>query len=262
MPSFLDQYDAETETKQQKSSTEEGGESTENDLTDENEQLHHLTGPPLEYIDQAVKGYELVSFDGLVVPPPPDYEEAIISSDTNEDETKEELPPKAPPVITLACSENIISENECKAALIAYASQKCCYGSAAAKNMTILKMEYLPAFHYELQTFSEKRETAWTYSPLKSRTVLGGECGYSDVSGIGTPPLPWEIEEFPTQAFKDEVRLVPVPRTASIKSCHRCRGTGGIVCKDCSGKGWSRCIHCHGMLLICKTSKTCKNSVP
>ncbi len=42
------------------------------------------------------------------------------------------------------------------------------------------------------------------------------------------------------------MRLIPVPNTSNVKSCHRCRGTGGVVCKDCNGKGWYRCMHCHG----------------
>jgi hypothetical protein len=33
--------------------------------------------------------------------------------------------------------------------------------------MRVKKLDYLPAYHYELQTFTEKRETAWTYSQLK-----------------------------------------------------------------------------------------------
>ena len=28
-------------------------------------------------------------------------------------------------------------------------------------------MDYLAAYHYELQTFTEKRETAWTYAALR-----------------------------------------------------------------------------------------------
>ena len=72
--------------------------------------------------------------------------------------------------------------------------------------------------------------------------------GYESTSfdAVSVPPLPWEIEEAPTQAFKDEVRLVAVPNTTSIKCCHRCRGSGGVTCRDCNGKGWSRCLNCHG----------------
>ena len=42
------------------------------------------------------------------------------------------------------------------------------------------------------------------------------------------------------------VLLFQVPNTGSTKSCHRCRGTGGMTCRDCNGKGWSRCLNCHG----------------
>ena len=84
-------------------------------------------------------------------------------------------------------------------------------------------MEYLAAYHYELQTFTEKRETSWTYAALKSGYETCGSSG-----GGLVPPLPWEIEEEPIQAFKDEVRLIEVPHTESSKTCHRCRGTGKV----------------------------------
>ena len=50
----------------------------------------------------------------------------------------------------------------------------------------------------------------------------------SSASGL-PPPLPWEIDEEAAQPFKDEVRLVEVPRTESTKTCHRCRGTGKAI---------------------------------
>lgn len=37
-----------------------------------------------------------------------------------------------------------------------------------------------------------------------------------------------------------------VPHTASIKPCHRCRGTGTLGCPNCHGKGWTRCLSCQG----------------
>jgi len=48
------------------------------------------------------------------------------------------------------------------------------------------------------------------------------------VSG-SSPPLPWEIEEKPSQMFREEVRLIEVPETACTKSCHRCKGTGNNI---------------------------------
>ena len=100
-----------------------------------------------------------------------------------------------------------LTEAQARAAMLSHISSHCCYGKAAAKNMTIKKMEYLPAYHYELQTFTEKRETAWTYAAIRT----GYESMLSNGAlGSGIPPLPWEIFEEPAQAFKDEVRLVQV----------------------------------------------------
>jgi len=144
--------------------------------------------------------------------------------------------------ITLESDPVKLTEDEARDALLSYLDDHCCYGKSAARNMVIKHIECLPAYHYELQTFSEKRETAWTYSPIRGMAGMAA----AHAAHFGSPPLPWEIEEYPTQAFKDEVRLIPVPNTSNVKSCHRCRGSGGVLCKDCNGKGWQRCIHCHG----------------
>lgn len=100
-----------------------------------------------------------------------------------------------------------LTEAQVRAAMLSHISSHCCYGKAAAKNMVVKKMEYLPAYHYELQTFTEKRETAWTYAAIRTgyESMLN-----NSALGAGIPPLPWEIFEEPAQAFKDEVRLVQV----------------------------------------------------
>ncbi len=100
-----------------------------------------------------------------------------------------------------------MSEEEAREALLGYLQNHCCYGKGAARGLTVKKMELLPAYHYELQTFSEKRETAWTYAPIRSGFPETG-AGYGGGGYGGTPPLPWEIEEFPSQPFKDEVGTV------------------------------------------------------
>ena len=100
-----------------------------------------------------------------------------------------------------------LTEAQVRAAMLSHIASHCCYGKAAAKNMVVKKMEYLPAYHYELQTFTEKRETSWTYAAIRTgyESILG-----NGGLGGGVPPLPWEIFEEPAQAFKDEVRLVQV----------------------------------------------------
>jgi len=67
-----------------------------------------------------------------------------------------------------------------------------------------------------------------------------------DGSENGTAPLPWDIEAYPSATFEDEVKLIPVPHTASVKPCHRCKGGGSLLCSECHGKGWVRCLSCHG----------------
>ena len=239
--SFLDRYDAEDKQKQDSSSQEDPLQSNtdgEADLDDDPGEAWP-TAPPLELIEN-IKGYEMVSFDARNVPPPP-FESADILSSTEEEgdeaEAKRAAKQKKEQEEIVLETETRLTEEAAKIALLSYLDDHCCYGKGAAKNMTVKKMENIPAYHYELQTFSEKRETAWTYAPLKSNSVMES---HSFASAGGVPPLPWEIEEFPTQPFKDEVRLIAVPNTSSVKSCHRCRGTGGVTCKDCSGKGWYR----------------------
>ncbi|TRY63965.1 hypothetical protein TCAL_13601 [Tigriopus californicus] len=184
------------------------------------------THTPFDGIEP-VRGYELVSFDAMNVPPP------VIQVD--------EIPSEVDGQHAISIVENDarITEELAQIALLAHLKQHCCYGQAAAKHMKVKRLDYIPAYHYELQTFTEKRETAWTFSAIKPNV-------YEEQSSLGFPPLPWDIDAVPSQPFKDEVRLIPIPNTSAIKACHRCRGTGGVTCRDCAGKGWYRCIHCHG----------------
>lgn len=228
------------------------------------------TAPPLDYLE-TLKGYEQTSFDATSVPPPPKILPLIPNllqdergkkngvkniSSAREDDDLSSTDSQAkisesssPPPLQLDMVELdtvcTVSNLQARSALLKHISDNhCCFGKRAAKHMDIKKLEYMPALHYELQTFVEKRETAWTYSSIRSGFGFSN-CPNGYKSGA-PPPLPWEIEEFPTQEFKDEVRLVAVPNTTSIKTCHRCRGTGGVTCRDCNGKGWSRCLNCHG----------------
>ena len=177
----------------------------------------------------------MVSFDTVSVPPPLPVPTTEGGEDGGDGESKTadgEAPNK--PIIN---TETIptLTHQQARDALLKHVSSKCCYGSGAAKQMKVSEMEYMPAFHYELQTFIEKRETSWTYAPHK-----GGEV---DSPARGPAPLPWDIDEKPGTMFKDEVRVVTVPHTGVVKACHKCRGTGGMVCRDCSGKvRLDRCI--------------------
>ena len=136
-----------------------------------------------------------------------------------------------------------LTEEQARSYLVDHVSSHMCYGREAAKQMVITEMEYVPALHYELQTFTERRETCWSYAPHRPDTKVDLE---APEMSEGAAPLPWQIEERPGRMFRDEVRLVTVPNTGVIKTCHKCRGTGGMTCGECGGKGWVRCLHCHG----------------
>ena len=162
----------------------------------------------------------MVSFDTVTVPPPADVSE----------EVKEERISTPDPTMTQLSSptEVTLTDQQAQSALLSHVSSHCCYGSGAAKQMRITSMDYVPAHHYELQTFTEKRETNWTYAPHKGIDI--------DSATSGRAPLPWEVDEPPVSMFKDEVRVVTVPHTGVVKTCHKCRGSGGMTCGECYGK--------------------------
>jgi hypothetical protein len=156
------------------------------------------------------QGYEMVSFDTVSVPPPaaPPPEEDSGGGGTGTGgggggggggDSTDAKPPAAAAAATAAAQASpqaipSLTQAQARAALLAHISHRCCYGSGAAKQMSITHMDYVPAFHYELQTFTEKRETSWTYAPHK-----GGEV---DSPARGPAPLPWDIEERPSHMFK------------------------------------------------------------
>ena len=153
----------------------------------------------------------MVSFDTIGVPPPTDVPENVKDDEEGEEEE--------PPSVSLLAPQALLvtlTHEQARAALLSFVSTHCCYGTGAAKQMRITSMDYVPAHHYELQTFTEKRETCWTYAPHKGD-------GHLDGPGTGPAPLPWEMDEKPLSMFKDDVRLVPVPFTSVAKSCHKCR---------------------------------------
>jgi len=153
------------------------------------------------------------------------------------DEEEEESSTRGGGVV-LADTLPVVSEQEARTALLNLVAEHCCWGKAAARNMNITKIASTSAFHYEMQTFTEKRETSWAFMPHS-----GGEI---DGPRYGTAPRPWDIVAEPTDIFRNEIKVLQVPHTASVKQCHRCRGAGSLLCQECHGKGWTRCLSCHG----------------
>lgn len=91
---------------------------------------------------------------------------------------------------------------------------------------------------YVLQTFTEKREARWTWTPH-----VGCD---SDGPDMGCAPSPWDFAASPKAPFQSEIKVLEVPHTSAVKPCHKCRGSGTMSCPSCHGKGYSRCLACQG----------------
>lgn len=204
------------------------------------------SAPPLNLMDQ-VSGYESVSFDAVNVPPPedppprsPGGSGSPVPGGSGDADDEDAVAREAREAREAARGRwgTTLSEQEARAALLEHVKRHCCYGASAARNMAITALDHASALQYSLETFTERRETAWSFSPYLGEEVDGAD--------NGPAPLPWDLEVHPSQPFTSEVKCQPVPHTSSVKQCHRCKGSGSTLCADCHGKGWVHCISCHG----------------
>ncbi|XP_071815586.1 protein SSUH2 homolog isoform X2 [Apostichopus japonicus] len=177
------------------------------------------TAPPASAFD-AISGYN--QMDAAL--PPPSYQDALSSQGPPQ---RQDLPP-APSV----------NDEQAKEALLQFVSEKCCYGTGAARNMKINDIVQSSAFHYKLETFTEKRLTKHAFEPYRGQVI--------DSAANGPAPGPWNIAVNPPTLFQAGKMEVEVPHTASIKPCHDCHGAGFRRCHVCLGRGRTRCNFCHG----------------
>ncbi|XP_029974113.1 protein SSUH2 homolog isoform X2 [Salarias fasciatus] len=130
-----------------------------------------------------------------------------------------------------------ITEETAQEALKLYASSKCCYSSAPAKDGVITNMEAFNTYRYRLETFTESRSTEWSHEPYTGQPVDA----YAQ-----PPPGPWDIPAKAVNFFLNDKQTIKVPYTSSVKSCHGCVGMGRKPCKDCAGAGNKVCWVCNG----------------
>ncbi|XP_070559145.1 protein SSUH2 homolog isoform X2 [Ptychodera flava] len=198
------------------------GEVPDDDVEDNpNVQAPQPTAPPAEKMDQ-VSGYDNMQGAPL---PPPSYNEAMMQSSYPE---QSEVTPNMP----------TITEDQARDALLQHVSENCCYGAKAARELSFSNIMPSNAFHYILDTFTEKRSTKWAQEPYHGQPIDGP---YN-----GPAPGPWQIEARQPPPFTAQVTHVEVPHTASVKPCHDCLGLGRKRCYHCYGRGRTRCTHCHG----------------
>nr|XP_057908299.1 protein SSUH2 homolog isoform X1 [Doryrhamphus excisus] len=130
-----------------------------------------------------------------------------------------------------------ISESTAREAFALWASSKCCYSSAPAKDGVITGMEAFNTYRYRLETFTESRSTEWSHEPYNGQPVDA----YAQ-----PPPGPWDIAAASPSYFVNGKQIIKVPNTSSMKSCHVCVGMGRKPCKDCAGAGNKVCWVCNG----------------
>ncbi|XP_007439764.2 protein SSUH2 homolog, partial [Python bivittatus] len=131
-----------------------------------------------------------------------------------------------------------ISEDEAKEAFIQYATRKCCYSKAPAREMVFQDLLALNAFRYHLETFTESRSSSWKTKPYRGEPI--------DSAMYGGAPSPWELRVEVPEIFKDNIARVKVPHTSSVKGCPICRSIGRCPCNQCHCLTRKQCWVCNG----------------
>lgn len=179
------------------------------------------SAPPLSSFEK-MPGYENVTYDNAILTPP----------------TVSDWTGKPPPERKEMSNMPHFTAEEVREAVIHLASENCCYGSGTAKDMQITDINMSSAFHYTLETFGEKRESAWKFEPYKGQNIDGPM--------NGPAPAPWDVMVLPQTYFQGTKSKMEVPHTAFIKPCHVCVGNGRVRCESCSGMGQRNCTWCNG----------------
>ncbi|XP_007888712.2 protein SSUH2 homolog [Callorhinchus milii] len=181
------------------------------------------TAPPAEMLED-LAGYEgTISLgDGNVVPPP-----ALRLGN----ESEQHVPPLEWRIPT-------VTEDVARHALYQFAASRCCYQTSPSQDMVFQDLKPLNTYRYHLETFTEVRLPEWVHVPFTGQKV--------DSSDYGSPPLPWDIAVKAPPMFQNHTHKVPVPHTAGVKKCHKCRGRGKYKCAKCWGKGNIKCAPCRG----------------
>ncbi|CAI8044249.1 Protein SSUH2 homolog, partial [Geodia barretti] len=144
----------------------------------------------------------------------------------------------SPHLLLPSLSIPTISEEEAREALLETVSAHCCYGKSAAREFIFTNITSSSAFHYELETFAEGRQTAWDHEPYNGQAIDGPQ--------NGPAPQAWSILAQPDTNFRDHRKNFEIPHTASVKACHKCCGGGYNQCPQCLGSTKVHCKSCGG----------------
>ncbi|KAG8197237.1 hypothetical protein JTE90_011389 [Oedothorax gibbosus] len=119
-----------------------------------------------------------------------------------------------------------------------FVSESCCYGSKFVRQTELPEIINMCTYHYQLETFGEKRESIQRTEPFRGQPIDGPE--------NGPPPEPWDVLVPIPEMFQNSQRKVEIPHTAHVRECGRCVGNCRVRCESCRGRGGRRCISCSG----------------
>jgi hypothetical protein len=177
------------------------------------------TAPPLERL-MSVQGYEQASYQQAIRSPP-----AFIQPQINNPPDRQELTKYRP-----------LTEKQARDAILDFTFTSQYYSKMAARHMNIKDIIPSNAYHYRLETFSEKRETAWKFEPYDGGPI--------DSQSNGPAPDPWSIVAYSPPFFEEGQVSLSVPHTSCVTACHMCNATGRTQCVKCNGQGKVACTSC------------------
>ena len=133
-----------------------------------------------------------------------------------------------------------IDESEVRSVVTKYVSSGgSIYSLSRARQMMYSSIDTQTSYLYEVETFSEKRETKWMVKSHDPSSPV-------DEPHNGPIPGPWDVVVLPSVEYSADKKKVTVPHSQHIQQCHKCCGKGNIMCKHCSGVGFKSCSLCGG----------------
>lgn len=170
-----------------------------------------------------IEGYEHVTYETtLIKPPPPEP----ISGDGDSSSRRGNA--AVPNIDDLTARDAVLS----------YVSQNRCWGLACAREMTIMDITASSAFHYNLETCTEKRTAVWIHEPYTGQVI--------DSADRGPSPKPWDVLVVPPNPYREGQIVVEVPHSARVVNCYDCSTMGRRRCWSCFGNGEIQCNACNG----------------
>lgn len=132
-----------------------------------------------------------------------------------------------------------LSLDEVKRKVVSCLSSHPLLSASKAERVEIRQNDASLAYLAKWEAFCETRSSNWETEAYAGQVI--------DTYYHGLAPNPWEIPiEYPP-LFTEKTVEIHVPHTDIIEQCHKCQGSGRIVCDRCNGYGTVKCVHCANM---------------